>query len=481
MKKLLFSLLIICSNSYLLYSQNINLDILVVAGGGGAGYARGGGGGAGGYIYQSNLSFAPNNPVQITVGSGGAKGVINPVSGQPGIHAASGTNSSFGSTYIAIGGGGGGSYEGPAQNGYNGGSGGGGANQATSAQTGYGGSGTSGQGNSGGNSRCGGGGEVCGGGGGGAGAIGTNGTSSCCGSTSCRPFTPGNGGNGIQNSISGTAVWYAGGGGGGGLSPTANIQGSNGNGGGQANYGGGGQCKVVSGNFQTEDGGPGVVIIRYAGTPVATGGTITQVGGYTIHTFTSNGTFSYTSNLPVELISFQANCLVDKTLITWSTASEHNADYFDVEFSRNGTDWELVKNVKAKGNSTEITNYSIEDKTHVSGLNYYRLKQVDLDGNFKIYNVISSDCGNDNQFEKLSVYPNPSFSDFTISFNNAINETKAKVKIYNLNGILEYENNYYLTTNQNNLFIKDINLSAGEYIVELISGDKIARFKQIIK
>ncbi len=464
-----------------MFSQNLNLDILVVAGGGGAGYVRGGGGGGGGYIYQTNVSFAPNSPKQITVGTGGAKGSA-PTGATNGaaIHAASGTNSSFGSTYIAIGGGGGGSYEGPAQNGYAGGSGGGGANQANVAHIGYGGAGTSGQGNSGGNSRCGGGGEVCGGGGGGAGAIGTNGTSSGCNGVSSRPYTPGNGGNGIQNSITGTAVWYSGGGGGGGIGVSNNIQGTNGNGGGQASFGGGGQCKIASG-LETEDGGPGVVIIRYAGSPVATGGTITQVGGFTIHKFTSNGTFSYTSNLPVELTSFQANCLVDKTIITWSTASEHNADYFDVEFSRNGTDWELVKNVKANGNSTEITNYSIEDKTHVSGLNYYRLKQFDLDGNFKIYNVISSDCGNDNQFEKLSVYPNPSFSDFTISFNNAINETKAKVKIYNLNGILEYENNYYLTTNQNNLFIKDINLSSGEYIVELISGDKIARFKQIIK
>ncbi|MEY4521225.1 MAG: hypothetical protein RIT10_410 [Bacteroidota bacterium] len=481
MKYFFTSLFFIVGISHLMFSQNINLDILVIAGGGGAGYARGGGGGAGGYIYQTNVSFAPNSPKQITVGTGGAKGVINPVSGQPGIHASSGTNSSFGSTYIAIGGGGGGSYEGPPQNGYAGGSGGGGANQANASQTGYGGSGTSGQGNSGGNSRCGGGGEVCGGGGGGAGAVGTNGTSSGCNGVSSRPYTPGNGGNGIQNSITGTAVWYAGGGGGGGLSTSANIQGTNGNGGGQASYGGGGQCKVVSGNFQTEDGGPGVVIIRYAGSPVATGGTITQVGGFTIHKFTSNGTFSYTSNLPVELISFQANCLVDKTIITWSTASEHNADYFDVEFSRNGTDWELVKRIKAKGNSTEYTNYSIDDKTHLSGLNYYRLKQVDLDGNFKIYNVISSDCGNDNQIENLNIFPNPSFNDFTISFNNSINETKAKIKIYNMSGILEFENTYQLTINQNNIYLKDLNLNPGEYVVELLSGDKIARFKQIIK
>jgi hypothetical protein len=54
---------------------------------------------------------------------------------------------------------------------------------------------------------------------------------------------------------------------------------------------GGGGGGGGSNNGGGSTGGSGVVIVRYPGTPVATGGTITQSGGYTIHTFTSSGTF----------------------------------------------------------------------------------------------------------------------------------------------------------------------------------------------
>jgi hypothetical protein len=72
-----------------LSSQSV--DVLVVAGGGGAGNFRGGGGGGGGYIYVANFQLASFTN-SISVGSGGAKGTS---SGGTGIHALSGTNSSF--------------------------------------------------------------------------------------------------------------------------------------------------------------------------------------------------------------------------------------------------------------------------------------------------------------------------------------------------------------------------------------------------
>ncbi len=323
--------------------SGLTIDILTVAGGGGAGFARGGGGGAGGYIYSTNVSYAAGTSTAITVGTGGSPGSDN---AGIGVHATSGTNSSFGSTYIAIGGGGGGSYGGGPQNGYTGGSGGGGANQSSAANTGYGGSGTAGQGNAGGNSRCGGGGEVSGGGGGGAGGNGTHGTSSGCGSSAYRPYNPGNGGNGLQNSISGSAVWYAGGGGGGGLGTSTNLQGTNGLGGGQASYGGGGQCKLISNNWATESGGPGIVIVRYAGTPAGTGGTITQVGGYTIHTFTANGTFAFSGVASSAIVPNMTSCGVGAVTFTGTVNAGYTLDWYD---AANGG------NLLSQGTSTYTT------------------------------------------------------------------------------------------------------------------------------
>jgi hypothetical protein len=124
---------------------------------------------------------------------------------------------------------------------------------------------------------------------------------------------PVSGGIGLQYAISGTPTYYAGGGGGGGRSPYSVPQGIGGTGGGGngavttggtgfsgvSNTGGGG-----GGNYAGEpgtanaggSGGSGIVIVRYFGPARATGGTITYVGGYTIHTFTTVGSTTFTPN-----------------------------------------------------------------------------------------------------------------------------------------------------------------------------------------
>jgi len=88
--------------------------------------------------------------------------------------------------------------------------------------------------------------------------------------------------------------------------------------------------------------------------------------------------------LPVELTEFTAEGVrnVD-ALLKWRTASEKNNDHFDVERSLNGTEFVKIGQVNGQGNSTASTDYSLTDAgigTRVSGLVYYRLRQVDTDG-----------------------------------------------------------------------------------------------------
>ena len=243
-------------------SQPPYVEVLVVAGGGGGG-GHGGGGGAGGLIYNSAYQITNASAITVTVGGGGA-GTTGPANG------ANGSNSVFGSL-TAIGGGGG-AYANP---GSNGGSGGGGGYNGS-----VGGLGTAGQGNDGGKGD--GGTNFPGGGGGGAGQVGLNNVGT----------TSGKGGDGLAFSISGTSTYYAGGGGGNGYPssfPGAGGLGGGATGGssnsGTANTGGGGG----GGNGS---GGSGIAIVRYPGLPAATGGTITYLNGYTIHTFTTSGTFT---------------------------------------------------------------------------------------------------------------------------------------------------------------------------------------------
>lgn len=260
---------------------------LVVAGGGGGGGSGGnnpgvGGGGAGGYQEDPTLSLTASTSYTITVGAGGAGNTGNS-------NGSDGSDSSIGAALTATGGGGGGGVD---SAGSNGGSGGGGGADAGSS----GGTGTAGQGNDGGPHN---GVAADDGGGGGGGAL-TAG--------SANPSDDGgDGGHGKTTDISGTLTAYAGGGGGGGLSANGGAGGDGGGGdgggttvdgtAGTANTGGGGGG--AGNKADGGDGGSGIVIIRYTTADItvtdSTGSSSSTSGDDTILTWTSSGSFEYTT------------------------------------------------------------------------------------------------------------------------------------------------------------------------------------------
>lgn len=99
----------------------------------------------------------------------------------------------------------------------------------------------------------------------------------------------------------------------------------------------------------------------------------------------------YFSPLPVELTEFKVVPAQTVNQINWTTASEVNSDYFHVERSVNGGEWNLVGRVQSAGNSSTTLHYELEDYAFEPVVNYYRLKQVDLDGTTKYYNIVSVD------------------------------------------------------------------------------------------
>jgi len=276
------------TSTWLQFSQpaGYSVNYLVVAGGGGGGAFSGGGGGGAGGLLTSSVSLSSGTAYTITIGGGGAG------SSTGGVLAGSGNSSVISSIATALGGGGGGSWlSSNGQSGAAGGSGGGsgGADAGTAVAGGV---GTSGQGFAGGFNSVGGS-SNGGGGGGGANSIGANASGG----------SGGNGGNGLQSSISGTATYYAGGGAGGGQTGTGTAAtGGLGGGGnasktvaptsGTANTGGGGAGVTYNLGGSGGAGGSGIVIISYLGSQRGTGGTVTSSGGFTIHTFTSSGTYT---------------------------------------------------------------------------------------------------------------------------------------------------------------------------------------------
>ncbi len=120
-----------------------------------------------------------------------------------------------------------------------------------------------------------------------------------------------------------------------------------------------------------------------------------EEGFLTISVPTGTGYYTFGSTdvaenpLPVVLISFSLEKNNDDIIVKWKTASESNSDYFEVQKSTNGFDFETIKIVPAAGNSSEVIAYEIKDEWPFIGRSYYRLKQVDLDGSFNFFEIKS--------------------------------------------------------------------------------------------
>ena len=95
--------------------------------------------------------------------------------------------------------------------------------------------------------------------------------------------------------------------------------------------------------------------------------------------------------LPVELISFEGDVINDINVLKWTTASENNSDLFEIEWSTDGEQWRLIGDVKAAGNSTESIDYYFTHEDYQNGFNYYRLVQVDYNGEFEIFDPVYID------------------------------------------------------------------------------------------
>lgn len=110
--------------------------------------------------------------------------------------------------------------------------------------------------------------------------------------------------------------------------------------------------------------------------------------------------------LPIELLYFHAEVLEDETVsMIWETAVEINNDYFSIQKSANGIDFETIEEIPGAGNSISPHYYETIDKQPFTGTNYYRLKQTDFDGAFTYSEMRTVSFEDDNL--GLSVFPNP--------------------------------------------------------------------------
>lgn len=145
------------------------------------------------------------------------------------------------------------------------------------------------------------------------------------------------------------------------------------------------------------------------------------------------------SFLPVELVSFTGEALENNTtLLKWSTASEFNNQYFEVQ-RQDANIWEMIGIENGKGNSQQLQNYTHIDTQPKEGINYYRLKQVDFDGKFEYSPVISVKFNNISNSPSttpaVSIYPNPTSGEVWVKTDENIpSDNPQNISVFDVKG-----------------------------------------------
>lgn len=177
--------------------------------------------------------------------------------------------------------------------------------------------------------------------------------------------------------------------------------------------GGGGQAGGGGGGFRGGNGGVSSAV-TYAG---GSSGNSFVTGAYSATVLSAiagvdgagqqrNGevVIECLSVLPVEFTAFTARQVDKDVQLDWTTAVETDNEGFAVEHSADGIVWNRIGFVPGKGNTTKSSSYQFLHAAAPAALNYYRLKQLDLDGDFEYSHIISLII---NQSGKFDIFPNP--------------------------------------------------------------------------
>jgi hypothetical protein len=175
---------------------------------------------------------------------------------------------------------------------------------------------------------------------------------------------------------------------------------------------------------------------------------------------TSSG-FSLGS-LPAVLVSFDAVKQSTGVAISWKTQQEQNTKVFLIEKSIDGASYKAIGSVPAAGNSSTPLSYSFNDASAVSGIVYYRVRIVDLDGK-EGFTPVKAVRASANAV-KLGVYPNPAVSVANVVVDNA-EQVSFSLNIFNRNGQLVAQQRAAAGTNAVNVDVS--RFAAGDYMIDV--------------
>ncbi len=192
------------------------------------------------------------------------------------------------------------------------------------------------------------------------------------------------------------------------------------------------------------------------------------VCGYDNYNSSVVGTFQFTHSgltctygtsgqlLPVEFSYFNGNHSNNKVLLEWGTATEVENDGFYIERSADGKNFEDLGFVVGEGNTTEKINYAFSDRAPLSGVNYYRLRQMDFNGASNYSSTIIVEVR-----EERDVKVNYDFASEELIL--TADEELSKIEIYDMTGNRLLELNQQFNVGENRINVRSF--SAGNYVI----------------
>ncbi|HMH24424.1 MAG TPA: T9SS type A sorting domain-containing protein [Puia sp.] len=190
--------------------------------------------------------------------------------------------------------------------------------------------------------------------------------------------------------------------------------------------------------------------------------------------FSEVRTFSNDHPLPLTWLYVRGELTGDQTLIGWGTARENNTQRFDIERSADGGLFNSIGSVAAAGNSSSPLDYHWLDASPALGINYYRIRQSDLDGKFTYSAVVTVLYRNG--LTQTIVAPNPATDQVTLLF--ARSSEPSSLNVYNAAGRMVLSGKIEKGEQQHVVDIRS--LPAGMYMLQLVH-DKMVETLRVFK
>ena len=205
----------------------------------------------------------------------------------------------------------------------------------------------------------------------------------------------------------------------------------------------------------------------------------TGVVDFSLTNFTL-GSLDGSNYLPIDLVSFDGECIDNKINLEFVVASQVNNDYFTIKRSKNNLEWEVLGYINGGGTNNEEITYTWTDYSPKSGVNYYKLFQTDIDGISKSFSPIAINC--ESNVEDYHIYPNPTNDRVSVEFELEYYQgDDIQMVLKDFKGVIVKSNPIELKRGYNYFEVDLSNIPNGFYVLSYSGTKNHIPSKRIVK